>query len=176
MNLKSQFLAVVDSTGKKVCAGLAVGMAAATVQDKLLVLRSEKNSFANVGQTFIDMACNDCPGSLEKSAKVKLGTALQSKYASWDCSGGAKLCSGACLVTSQQTNDLLSKSDPAKLTLTSVVDMKLYNPSTYADIVVSGLASPVIYHLPVLNVTINKPFFEVGRYLFIYVFINFAPR
>lgn len=164
MKLKTDFLPVVDSTGQKICAGLAVGMPAAIVKDKLVVLRSEKNAFTNVDTTFTDMACNDCPSSLAKTAKVKLGETLKTSYASWDCKGDANdLCSGACLVSSQQIYDLLSPSASPNTTLTSVVHMKLYNPESYTAISVATLAKPVTYHLPVLNVTTNnETYFEVS--------------
>lgn len=159
MKFKSQFLGVVDSTGKKVCAGLAVGMPASVVSDKLIALRSEKNSFEKVGESFTEMVCDKCQTNLDKTAKVKLGSELQNKYTTWTCSGG-KLCAGACLVTSQQVYNLLDTSPPQDI-LTSVVDVKLYNPTTYTSIVVGGLKTPITYHLPVLNVTINKPYLEV---------------
>ncbi|KAK3742747.1 hypothetical protein QZH41_018953, partial [Actinostola sp. cb2023] len=165
MKQKSSFLPMVDSTGKKVCAGLALGMSGAIVTNKLVVLRSEKNSFSGVATAYTEMACNDCPSSLAKSAKVQLGTTLQNTYASWKCSDGDNLCSGACLITSQQIYDLLSTSSLANTTLTSVVDIKLYNPVTYAAISVSTLATPVSYHLPVLNVTVNNyTYFECKRW------------
>jgi len=166
MGLKTSFLPVVDSTGQKVCAGLAVGMPAAVVKDKLVVLRSEKNSFSNVDTTFTEIACSDCPSSVANSAKVKLGTTLQTTYGSWDCNGGDDLCSGACMISSQQIFDLLSTSAATNLTFTEVVDIKLYNPETYAAISVSTpLANPVTYHLPVLNVTINNDtYFECKRW------------
>lgn len=169
MSLKTSFLPVVDSSGQKLCAGLAVGMAAAIAKDKLVVLRSEKNDFANVDTQMIDMACNNCPDKLANTAKVKLGTTLKTSYQSWKCTSGDDLCSGACIISSQQVFDLLSTSANTNTTLTSVVDMKLYNPETYAAISVSALANPVTYHLPVLNVTItNETYFEVRYYHWYY--------
>jgi len=162
MALKTSFLPVVDSSGQKLCAGLAVGMAASVVKDKLVVLRSEMNSFATVDTQMIEMACSNCPDKLANTAKVKLGTALKASYGSWKCTSGDDLCSGACIISSQQVYDLLSSSAQSNITLTSVVDMKLYNPETYAAISVGSLASPVTYHLPVLNVSItNETYFEV---------------
>jgi hypothetical protein len=163
MSLKASLLPVADSSGKKVCAGLALGMSGSIVKDKLVVLRSEKNSLSTADTAYTEMACNDCPSFLQKSAKVMLGTTLQSTYSSWNCSGGDTLCSGVCLISSQQVHDLLS-SGPNNKTLTSVVDFKLYNPETYAAISISTLATPVSYHLPLLeNATLtNETYFQVS--------------
>ncbi|XP_032231194.2 uncharacterized protein LOC5506859 isoform X1 [Nematostella vectensis] len=155
MTLKNDFRPVVDSSGVKVCRGVAVGMPAVMVNDQLVVLRVEKNSLANVDTQFTDIACNDCPDYLSNSAKVLLGASIKSAYASWDCNSGGDTCTGVCLDTSQFVYDILSTSVD-NTSLTNVVDVKLFNPETYATVSVSSLATPMTYRLPLkTNVTVD---------------------
>lgn len=162
MSTKSSVLSLATSSGIKVCAGLALGMPASIVKDTLLVLRAEKNSLATADTEYIDMACGDCPSSLQNSARVRLGATLQSTYLSWSCAAETT-CSGVGLITSQQIYDLLS-SAPNNRTLTNVVELKIYNPETYDALAISTLASPVSYLLPVFeNVTLtNETYFQVS--------------
>ena len=98
MTLKSGYISTLDESGQAMCADLITGEPAVVATTELSVVRSEKNNFQSVDTMYMDMACTGC--GLKATAKMLLGTAMKSKFQSWNCSTNKK-CSGVCVVSSQ---------------------------------------------------------------------------
>lgn len=143
---KSDFLGLSDSIGLKMCAGQGTGAPAVFARTTMVTLRAETVNFAGIDDVSINMACSDCPTYVKQTAKMTLGKTLEATYKSWSCSS-SETCSGACILSTQYPEDLLyNQTDSSRLT--DIVDVKLYNPTTFQEVTVGSLAEPVAFLIP----------------------------
>lgn len=100
MSHKASYISTIDFSGQAMCAGLVTDEPAVVADDTFAVVRSHKDNFETVDTNFIDMACTNCPQSVNATAKLLLGSSLKTSYQSWNCDTDQQ-CNGACVVTSQ---------------------------------------------------------------------------
>lgn len=89
------------------CAGRGVGAPAVFAVASQMAMRAVTTNFDGIASTTIDMACSDCPSVVAHTAKMTLGESLHDDYKKWRCAT-EETCSGACLLSTQVNNLLIS--------------------------------------------------------------------
>ena len=100
MELKQDFLEIVDELFKSMCKALVLGEEPAVAQSEIAVLRSDNNDFEKVDTNYSYITCFNCTVGMTTSAQMRLGPTLKERYLDWQCED-SQTCNGACVGSAQ---------------------------------------------------------------------------
>ena len=140
----------------EMCKPLKIGDSAVATP-KFGVLRCYWSNMENIDTNVLNVSCDNCTSG----ASAKLDENLKRNYTSWKCDNTkSSNCSGACVVSMQLKNELLSEDSNRS---SDVVYVALYNPRIYEVISVLGMSPVVTVTIPLTKNPTKDHVVEVNK-------------